>query len=289
MAMDFSIPSYVNWSNVKRFGKMIPYYMCDGSIVQQEALERIVRGTKDATGKRVGGVGYKNFGGSLKQSMLETEKVYKAVVAENGGFFRYAGKTLKNFPSEVSGAWKTSAEAAKAAGKSSLWSGIKGVGGTLMKRLPLIGTMALALTELPNIGRATADGGLLSGAAEAAKAGTKLLGFTAGGAIGQALCPIPFVGAIIGGILGEKIASLIAGKSYTEQKEEIKEEAKKEVVQELQQQSQSNAEAQAQVLDTGSTNPFANGLTREQMEQLAQIEEMIENDPQFNNHNGLVA
>lgn len=280
MAVDFSIPSYVNWSNVKRFGKMIPYYLGDGAVVQQEALENIVKGTKDATGKRVGGAGYRNLGSSIRKSYLETERAYKAVVAENGSFLKYVKNTLKNFPSELSGSWKTSSEAAKIAGKSATWAGIKGVGSTLLKRMPLIGSFLLLASEIPNIGRATVDGGLVSGATEAVKAGARITGFTAGGAIGQALIPIPIVGFIIGGMLGEKVASLLTGKSYTEQKEEIKQEAKQEAAQEIQQQLEGNAEAQA--LDTGSTNPFANGLTREQMAQLAQIEEMIANDPQFN-------
>ena len=269
-----SVPSYVNWSNFKRFGKMIPYYICDGSIVQQEALERIVRGTKDATGKRVGGVGYRNLGSSIKQSFLETEKAYKGVVAENGGFFKYAGKTLKNFPGEVGQAWSAGGSAAKAAGKSAFLGGLKGAGGALLKRLPLIGSILYCATEIPNICRATADGGLMTGAAETVKAGTKIVGFTAGAAIGQALCPIPIVGAIVGGMIGEKLGSLVTGKSYTEQKREIQDEAVSQA------QSQ-----QGRHLDTGSTNPFANGLTEEQQAQLAQLEEMIANDPQFRTSN----
>lgn len=265
-----SIPSYVSWANVKRFGKMIPYYICDGSIVQQEALERIVRGTKDAAGKRVGGVGYKNLGHSIKQSFLETEAAYKGVVAENGGFFRYAGKTLRNFPGELSQAWTSSGAAAKAAGKSALWGSVKGAGSAVLKRLPLIGSLIYCATEVPNICRATAEGGVVTGATEVLKAGTKIAGFTAGAAIGQALCPIPVVGAVIGGMLGESLASFITGKSYTEQKEKIKEEAVAEATQ-----------SQGKHIDTGSTNPFANGLTEEQQAKLAQLEELIANDPQF--------
>lgn len=269
MTLGISMPSYVNWANAKRFGKMIPYYICDGSIVQQDALQRIVRGTKDAaTGKYVGGVGYKNLGGAIRQSFLETEAAYKGVLQQHGSFFKYAKTTLKNLPGEIGNAWTTNSAAAKAAGKSAAWAGFKGAGGALLKRLPLVGSLIYCATEVPNIARATADGGLVSGAAETIKAGTKIAGFTAGAAIGQALIPIPIVGAIVGGMVGEGLASLVTGKSYTEQKQEIKEEA--------------ISEAQSGHIDTGATNPFSNGLTKEQMAQLAQLEEMIAKDPKFN-------
>ena len=75
--MGLSIPSYVTWSNVRRFGKMLPYYICDGSVVHQDALQRIVRGTKDATGKYVGGAGYKNFGSSLRSRFLKQKQLIK--------------------------------------------------------------------------------------------------------------------------------------------------------------------------------------------------------------------
>lgn len=267
--MGLSIPSYVTWSNVRRFGKMLPYYICDGSVVHQDALQRIVRGTKDATGKYVGGAGYKNFGSSLRSSLLETEAAYKGMLAEHGSFWKYAGNTFRQLPHELGSAWTTGKAAAQAASKSGVWGGIKSVGSALGKRIPLIGSVIYALTEIPNIARATADGGIVSGAVEAGKAVGKLAGFTAGAAIGQALCPIPFVGAIIGGMLGESLVSLFTGKSYTEQKEAIQQEALTEA-------------GVGGQMDTGSTNPFANGLTEEQQAQLAQLDEMIRKDPQFN-------
>ena len=265
-----SIPSYVTWSNVKRFGKMIPYYICDGSVVHQDALTRRLRGVKDAaTGKYVGGVGYRNFGSALRGSLLDTEAAYKGMLNQHGSFWKYAGNTFRQLPNEVGAAWTSGKAAAQAASKSGVWGGIKGVGSALGKRIPLIGSAIYAITEIPNIVRATSDGGILSGAVEAGKAVGKMAGFTAGAAIGQAICPIPIVGAIIGGMLGESLVSLFTGKSYTEQKEEIQQEAL----------------AQAGVgeqLDTGSSNPFANGLTEEQQAQLAQLDEMIKKDPQFN-------
>ena len=260
----YTLPSYVNWNNVKRFGKMFPYYVTEGADVQSRALERLVRGTKDATGKRVGGAGLKNFGSSLRAATLETESAYKALVAREGGFPRYVLNTIKNLPSEMSGAWKAGGEAAAAAGKSGLMGSLKGIGGVALKRMPLIGSLVYLATQVPNIFRATVDGGIVAGAAETVKSGAKVGGFCAGMAIGQALIPIPFVGGLIGGMVGEWLTEKVVGKSYTEQKEEIQREAL--------------AQAQAQ-FDTGATNPFATGMTEQQ--QLAMLQQMMANDPRF--------
>ena len=266
--MGISIPSYVTWSNAKRFGKMLPYYWCDGSVVQQEALERIVRGVKDpVTGKHVGGAGYKHFGRSLRQSFVETESAYKGVLARDGSFFKYAGKTLRNLPGEIWNAAKSSSAAAKAAGKSGIWAGIKSGGGALMKRFPLVGSLLYLATEVPGIAKATWNGGLVDGAAEALKVGIKVTGFTAGAAIGQALIPIPFVGAVIGGMLGNKLGEIIAGTSYEEKQEEA-------------QIAQNKGNGNGEKFDTGSTNPF-NGGQMNQEEVMAQIQQIIDSNPEL--------
>ena len=285
MTFGLSIPSYVNFANVKRFGKMIPYYICDGSIVQQESLEKLVRGTKDASGKRIGGAGYKNFGTSLRKSFLETEKAYKGVLREHGSFWKYAGNTFKKLPSEVGSAWTTGKTAAQAASKSGIWGGIKGAASALGKRLPLIGSAIYAVTEIPNIFRATADGGIVSGAAETVKTVGRMVGFTAGAAIGQALCPIPFVGAVIGGMIGDKLASLVTGKSYTEQKEEIQQEtlAQTGAVQGQPQEAEKEEGAkEIEIPEEIAQNPYAQGLTKEQLAQLAEIDKKLKQNPQLN-------
>ena len=279
-----AIPTYATWSNVRRFGKMIPYYLCDGAVVHQEALEKIVRGAKDATGKRVGGAGYTNFGASFKKSLLETEQAYKGVLEANeGSFFKYAKKSLKELPGEMASGWKTAGEAAKAAGKSGLWGSIKGAFNPVLKKLPLVGSIIYAATEIPNIAKATADGGLVAGAAETVKAGGRMLGFTAGAAIGQALIPIPLVGAIVGGMVGEKLASLVTGKSYTEQKQEIQEEAIAEV------QGQTPAQEGVPQGDGAEEeeyivqNQFGGTLTNKQLAELEQLQnEIIKRDSTFN-------
>ena len=270
------MPSCVNWSNAVRFGKMIPYYLCDGAVVHQEALERIVRGAKDATGKRVGGVGYTNFGSSLKKSLLETEQAYKGVLEANeGSFLKYAKKSLKDLPGEVASGWKTAGETAKAAGKSGLWGSIKGAFKAIGKKLPLVGSIIYAATEIPNIVKATADGGLVAGAGEALKACGRMLGFTAGAAVGQALIPIPFVGAIVGGMVGEKLASLVTGKSYSEQKEEIIAEAQAQIPA---QEGVPQGEEEYIV-----PNDFGGTLTNKQLAQLEELQnEIIKRDSTFN-------
>ena len=273
-----AIPASVNWSNVRRFGKMIPYYLCDGAVVHQEALERIVRGAKDATGKRVGGAGYTNFGSSFKKSLLETEQSYKRVLdANEGSFFKYAKKSLKELPGEVTSGWKTAGKTAKAAGKSGLWGSIKGAFKAIGKKLPLVGSIIYAATEIPNIVKATADGGLVAGAAETLKAGGRMLGFTAGAAIGQALIPIPFVGAIVGGMVGEKLVSLVTGKSYTEQKEEIIAEAQSQMPA---QEGASQGEGEEEYI---VPNDFGGTLTNKQLAQLEELQnEIIKRNSTFN-------
>ncbi len=263
--VSLSIPPYVNWNNVKRVVKMAPYYWGDGMVTHQDALEKLVRGTKDASGKYVGGRGFKNFGQSLRESFLETESAYKGVMAKEGGFCKYVGNTLRKFPSEVSAAWTKGGATAATAGKSALWGSVKGAGSAIGKRLPLIGSLIYAATQIPNIFEATKDGGLVSGGAELLKTGAKITGFTAGCAIGQAICPIPIVGGILGGMVGEWLTGLVVGKSYSEQKEEIQQET----AQAMQQQGG---------FDTGSTNPFSQGVDPQQLQML---QEMVANDPRF--------
>ena len=65
-------------------------------------------------------------------------------------------------------------------------------------------------------------------------------------------------------MVGEWLTGLIVGKSYTEQKEEIQQET----AQAMQQHS----------FDTGSTNPFAQGVDPQQLQMLQQ---MVANDPRF--------
>ena len=260
-----SVQPYLTWNNVKRIGRSFPYLITEGADVMSRSMEDTIRGVRDASGKRVGGTGIKGFKGALKTGFRDVEAGHRALVSQYGSFPKYVGKVLKNFPSEISTAWKAGGEAAKAAGKSGLWGSLKSVGSVGLKRMPLIGSLIYMATEVPNIFRATKDGGLVSGAAETVKAGARIGGFTIGMAIGQSLIPIPFVGGLIGGMVGEWLTSKVVGKSYTEQKEEIQQEAV--------------AQAQARGFDTGATNPFAGGMSEQ--EQLMLLQQMMANDPRY--------
>ena len=101
-----------------------------------------------------------------------------------------------------------------------IWNKTKGTFKQLGKRMPLIGTLMIAATELPNIFSAFKDKGIIGGVTETGKAGLRLGGATVAGAIGQALIPIPFVGGLVGFIAGDLIMSKIVGKSHSEEKAE---------------------------------------------------------------------
>lgn len=114
-----------------------------------------------------------------------------------------------------------------ALGKSTpkIWDKVKKAGSSLGKRMPLIGTAMLLGFETPNLYRAYKDGGIAEGAKETGKVGVKLAGWAAGAIAGQALIPIPFVGAIVGTIASDLLMSKLMGRSFTEKQEEAKEKA----------------------------------------------------------------
>ena len=275
--------SILNVSNLKRGAKMLPHYLIEGNDVQARFLDEAVRGTKvvtnrryvaDAAGKinvaeetaRVGGKGLKNFGQTLKDSFKASERASTAAYAANGGSaWQYLKNAFKSIPGELATGWKTGGAAvAKDAGRlAKLGGSFKGLGSAIGKRMPFIGTAIYALTTLPNIFRATKEAGVVAGAGEVVKTVGSLTGFTVGCAIGQALIPIPFVGGLVGGLVGGFIADKIVGKSYTEKKAELQQQA---LVQAQQAVPQGH-------MDTGSTNPFAAGLTPEQQYQLAMLQQ----------------
>lgn len=258
--------SILNVSNLKRGAKMLPHYLIEGNNVQAESLERVVRGVKGADGKYTGGAGYKNFGKSVKTSFLDAEKAAQSAYAAHGGSaWKYIKDACKSIPGELAAGWKTGGAAvAKDAGRlAKLGGSFKGLGSAIGKRMPFIGTAIYALTTLPNIFRATKEAGVVAGAGEVVKTVGSLTGFTVGCAIGQALIPIPFVGGLVGGLVGGFIADKIVGKSYTEKKAELQQQA-------LMQAQQAIPQGH---LDTGSTNPFAAGLTPEQQYQLAMLQQ----------------
>ena len=198
----------------KRFAKVAPDFLLGET---SNAIGGAMRHTKGSLFTR----------GKAGFHALET---HVARQSKNGNFFARVWKNLKATPGAVSSGYKTAATAAKAAGKSGLWAGIKGGGKALLKKMPLIGSAMLVAFEAPNIFRAFKDGGLGAGLKETAGAAVELGGFAGGAAIGTAICP--GIGTVIGGILGGIVGSFVRGKTHTQKKEEA--EAQKQAEEQAQ-------------------------------------------------------
>lgn len=262
------------WNYAKRGVKMAPdFALGTGGEAFTNSLRTAVRGTKDAaTGKYVGGTGYKDFWTKLKDAFKASEAHNNNLIQQEGGFFKAMKKNLLDIPSSIRNGWTAGGAAAKAAGKSGLWGSIKGVAKSFGSKMPLIGSLIFLAFETPNIVKATMNGGIVDGAAEFVKAGARAVGSMAGFCIGQALCPIPIVGGIIGGLVGEWLTSKIVGKSYSEKQAEQEEKLA---------MTQQQTMMPGQHFDTGTTNPFAaGGMTADQY-MMQQLQMAAMNDPQL--------
>ena len=122
--------------------------------------------------------------------------------------------------------------------------------------MPLIGTLLIAVTELPNIFSAFKDKGLAGGIAETGKAGLRLGAGMAGAAIGQALIPIPIVGGLVGYIAGDWLMSKFTGKSHSEKKAEA-EQAQLASQQQMMNQYGTNPYAMPQMANQAAANQFS--------------------------------
>ena len=127
--------------------------------------------------------------------------------------------------------------------------------------MPLIGTLLIGITELPNIFSAFKDEGLIGGIKETAKAGLRLGAGMAGAAIGQALIPIPVVGSLVGYAVGDWLMSKFTGKSHSEKKAEAEEALKQQQlspIEMLQKEYLENFRKQAALmqLNQQGINPF---------------------------------
>ncbi len=136
----------------------------------------------------------------------------------NGSFWKATKSSITSIWPDLKTNWTAAGEAAKTAGKSAGWAKFKSVGKVLGKRMPLIGAAMTLAFELPNIIKATANEGVLTGAGETAKTGVRLGISTLLGAITQAIIPIPFLGGMVGFVAGDFLGRFIVGKSYTEKK-----------------------------------------------------------------------
>lgn len=177
---------------------------------------------------------------STKGSVLTRGKAgFKALEADiaakkalHGNFFKRITANLGDIPKLA----KEGYNAAKAAGKNSIWGGLKGLGKGLGKNMPFLAAASTLLFELPNIWTATKEQGIGQGVKEIAKAGARLVGGAALAAVGSAICP--GIGSVIGWFAGDWLTSKIVGKTYTEQKAEAQAIAQAQAEQAAQQAQQ---------------------------------------------------
>ena len=233
----------------KRFLKTTPELVLGtGNDVVAEAL----RGTK-------GSIFHKAEAG-----WQALEKMSNENIAKEGNFFKRLWKQAMDFGPSVKNAAVDSYKAAEKAGENALWGGVKGVFKGLGKNMPFIGAALTLLFEIPNAWTATKEQGLFQGAAEVLKSGSGLIGGGVGAAIGQALIPIPFVGAMAGWILGEHLVRCVVGESYTEKKMKQETEALAQTNNNIdqlmqymgQQGTQFNAQNQNNNVTAQAVNPY---------------------------------
>lgn len=256
---------------VKRAVKTVP------SILFEDGADVLVRGARDSFK-----AGIKN-NLSIKKSLLKGLKEGGGNLALNvakktrtsGSVFSRIFSSIKSTPKDLIAATKGGAAAAKAAGKSGILGGLKGLGKGFWSKMPLIGNLMLIGFELPNIFKATKEQGVGQGVAEVAKAGVRLTGASIGAAVGSmAFGPI---GGFIGWGLGEWLTSKVIGKSYSEKVAEA-EEKQAEAMALLQQQPQvaqtypqynpiafSGAGNMDNFLANSMANPYSNDLMMQNM------------------------
>lgn len=203
---------------IRRAAKLYPdFVLGTGSEPFSKALQTTV--------KNRGEQGYFSAVWEGTKKGVKAAEVHNANMKKlHGGFWKSTWNAIKTIPKKVSQGWEIGGRIADRAGKtglSKLWSRTKGVCSGLGKRMPLIGTLMIAASELPNIFSAFKDKGLVGGITETGKAGLRLGGATVAGAIGQALIPIPFVGGLVGFVAGDWLMSKIVGKSHSEEKAEL--------------------------------------------------------------------
>lgn len=179
------------------------------------------------------GTGSETMGAAMKKAkgsiFMKADAGVKALAkdvakkqATEGRFIKRLGKNIVSTPKDLYNGSKLAAKAAKAAGKSGIWGGVKGFFKGVAKKMPLIGALVTIGFEIPNIITAAKEKGIGQAVLEAGKSCARLGGGAAGAAIGSAICP--GIGSIVGWIVGEWVAGRIVGKSYTEQKEEAQEQ-----------------------------------------------------------------
>lgn len=233
-------------TTIKRAVKTVP------SILFEDGADILVRGARDSFKS-----GIKN-NLSIRKSILQGFKdggnklaldVAKKTHA-NGSVFSRIFRSIKSTPADLIAATKGGASAAKAAGKSGILGGVKGLGKGIWSKMPLVGNLLLIGFELPNIIKATKEEGIGQGVAEVAKAGARLTGASIGAAVGSlAFGPI---GGFIGWGVGEWLTSKVVGKSYSEKIAEAEEKQ----AEALSMYQQTQPVQQPQVAPATQFNPY---------------------------------
>ena len=148
---------------------------------------------------------------SIKNMIADSFKRAGAKATKaNPNLWQSFKSSITSYGSEVAKLWKASDKGIF----SKLGGTLKGLG----KRMPLIGAALMVAFEIPNIFRATRDGGILNGALETVKSGARIAtGIAAGAVLSGFLGPIGLIG---GFMVGDWLAKLVVGKSHTEKLDE---------------------------------------------------------------------
>ncbi len=141
-----------------------------------------------------------------------------ALKATQGGFFKRLWTSTKNLIPDLCKAGKLGKQAAKAAGKSGFWGGLKSIGSTIAKKMPYIGALITICFELPSIIEGYKRGGIKGALEQCAGAGVELGCMAAGAAIGS--CIAPGIGSAIGGLIGGLVGWGVRALTFPEPSDE---------------------------------------------------------------------
>lgn len=164
------------------------------------------------------------YTGNFKDMIVDSFKRADSCTEKN--VWKGLKKSVVSYGDEVAKLWKNPSVGF-----------FKKIGGTLKglgKRAPLIGAVLTVAFELPNIIRATKDGGLIKGVTETAKSGVRLASGIACAAIASAFMG-PLLGSIVGFTVGDFLGKLVVGKSHTEKLQEAEEKQQQAIVDNQQQ------------------------------------------------------
>lgn len=242
------------WKYIQRAGRLYPdFVLGTGNEAFTNAMRSAVKNRAAANQNY-----FQAVWSGTKKGVHAAEKHNNMMIKKHGGFWKSNWEALKSFPAKVKQGWRVGGKLADRAGKTGFnkfWSQFKGSLSGMGKRMPLIGTLLIVATELPNIISAFKDKGLAGGVTETGKAGLRLGAGMAGAAIGQALIPIPIVGGLVGYMAGDWLMSKFTGKSHSEKKAEAEQAQKQQLSQQQMMMQQYGANPMSSPM---MTNPAVN-------------------------------